>query len=291
MAALRRWRLWRRILDTPPTLTDSADGQSSVEIHILCSEHDYLCAIWALKSFYHYAGVAYPLAIHLQGWCPKRTVSKLRKHFPGARIILQSEADASVGDWLSKRGLLRLRALRAQVFIIQKLTDFLLACRAPRLFMLDSDVLFFAAPRHLVEAANAAPNAALFQHDLADNYDISACRAGARFGIRMARRINAGLAMVPCDAINLARCDELLSDEELARPTGLIEQTLWALLAGERIAVRHLPDSYLISLQPCPDVQGLIARHYAGPSRSFLNSEGLPALIAAGFLKALGNAH
>jgi len=32
----------------------------SVDTHILTYSRDYLSAIWALKSFYHYSGVSYP---------------------------------------------------------------------------------------------------------------------------------------------------------------------------------------------------------------------------------------
>jgi len=153
---------------------------------------------------------------------------------------------------------------------MQKLIDFLLTCHATRLLILDSDVLFFATPHHLLDAIHSAQDAALFQRDRADNYNISAEQALERFGIRLKPRINAGLALVPRDEVDLIRCEELASDDEVLQYNGLVEQTLWALLTSERIAVRHLPDTYLISLDPFSDVRGLIARHYAGASRRCL---------------------
>jgi hypothetical protein len=81
-----------------------------------------------------------------------------------------------------------------------------------------------------------------------------------------------------------------LSDDEVARPNTMVEQTLYALAFSERSEIEYLPDSYLVSLQPCADMRSLIARHYAGASRSLFTLEGLPALIAAGFLKRLNGA-
>jgi hypothetical protein len=283
--AIKRYALWSKILGTRPFPVEPIGSGSPVEVHLLCCEFDYLSAIWALKSFYHFARVRFPLAIHLQGRVPRRIIGRLRRHFPGARIITQPEADTLVNEWLISRRLERLRTLRRENFMMQKLVDFRLTCHATWLLILDSDVLFFATPRHLLDAVHCTRNAAFFQRDPVDNYNISAEQALERFGIRLKPRINAGLALVPRDEVDLVRCEELASDKDVVRHNGLVEQTLWALLASERIVVRHLPDSYLISLDPCRDVRDLIARHYAGPSRPLFTSEGVRALIDVGFLK------
>jgi hypothetical protein len=94
----------------------SLSSQAPVEVHPLCCEFDYLSALWALKSFYYFADAKFPLAIHLQGWCPRRIIWRLRRHFPGARIITQPEADTLVNDWLTSCRLERLRTLRRKNF-------------------------------------------------------------------------------------------------------------------------------------------------------------------------------
>jgi hypothetical protein len=98
----------------------------------------------------------------------------------------------------------------------------------------------------------------------------------------MATRINAGLAVVPRECVDLSRCDDYLKLEELATPSGLTEQTLYALSAGA--TTRHLPNSYTISLDAGVGFEGLVARHYAGSSRRLLTSEGIPYLVARGFV-------
>jgi hypothetical protein len=283
-AGFDRWRLWARILDSAPIPISPSHHEAPIEVHLLCSERDYLCAIWALKSFYHFSQAAYPLAIHLQGWCPNRIVMRLRAHFPGARIILQPEADRAVNGWLLAENFPRLHAMRKAQCLMQKLTDFVLLSTASRILLLDSDVFFFARPDKLLEVARS-PSAAIFQRDHDNGYNITIDHALRRFSIRLAPAMNSGIAVLPRDMIDLSRCEEFLADAAVARPSGLVEQTLYALSVCERTVPGHLPqEDYLISMKPRPKLEGLVARHYTWKSRSFLTSEGIPALISAGFL-------
>ena len=287
LAALRRRMLWARILATAPVRMEPSNDNAVAEVHLLCSRRDYLCAIWALKSFYCLSGITCPLAIHLQGQSPARMVARMRQHFPDARIVLQAEADAFVEPELARAGVDRLLALRRKTPFMLKLTDFVLMCRAPRLLLLDSDVLFFAHAPDLIDHARSSSTAALFQRDVADMYNITPEHAFERFGFHLAPRVNSGIALLPRDAINLARCEYYLSDDQVARPNTMVEQTLYALALGERSEIEFLPDSYLVSLRRCTDMGNLIARHYAGASRSLFTLEGLPALIEAGFFSKL----
>ncbi len=214
-------------------------------------------------------------------------IARLRQHFPDARLVLQAEADAFVEPELARAGFNRLLALRRKTPFMLKLTDFVLMCRAPRLLLLDSDVLFFAHARDLIERARTSSAAALFQRDVANMYNISPDRAFERFGFHLAPCVNSGIALVSRAAVNLARCDDYLSDDEVARPNTMVEQTLYALAFSERSEIEYLPNSYLVSLQPCTDMRKLIARHYAGASRALFTREGLPALIEAGLLEKL----
>lgn len=290
LTALRRRMLWARILDTAPMRMEPTDDNAVAEVHLLCSRRDYLCAIWALKSFYCLSGITCPLAIHVQGQSPDRMIARLRQHFPDARLVLQAEADAFVEPHLARAGLDRLLALRRKTPFMLKMTDFVLMCRAPRLLLLDSDVLFFARARDLIEHARSKSTAALFQRDVANMYNISPENAFERFGFHLAPCVNSGIALVSRAAVNLDRCEHYLSDDEVARPNTMVEQTLYALAFSERSEIEYLPDSYLVSLQPYKDMRSLIARHYAGASRSLFTSEGLPALIEAGFLEKLNGA-
>jgi len=277
--AWKRWRMWSRILDTAPVVTAPIGPQSRAEVHLLCSYRDYLCGIWALKSFYHFAGVSYPLVIHIQGGIADRALSRLRRHFPNARLVRQAEADGIVEEYLSSRGLTRLLNARRTSPFMMKLTDFPILSESEYMLTLDSDVLFFSRPSELLSWPGSATAQALFQRDVASAYNISEAEAEANFGIRMAKAVNTGIALLLRRNLDLSRCEQFLAHPEVAKPTGFIEQTLHSLCASEVGEVAYLPESYLVCLEPVAGVDGLVARHYAGTSRRLLTAEGMPALL------------
>jgi hypothetical protein len=284
--ANRRWRLWSRILSTTPIITDPVGHGTPIEVHVLCYDRDYLCALWALKSFYHFARVTYPLVIHVQGEVPRRVTARLHRHFPAARVILQSEADGIMEPWLRTRGLVRVLAARQRIPFMLKLTDFPVLSESGHLLSLDSDVVFFRFPEELLAAAHSLSSVTLFQRDPVSTYNISEERALSDLGIQLAQKVNTGIMVSPRDSLNLFRCEQYLGHPDVARPSGWIEQTLHALSASEHGRVAYLPDSYLISLDADVNLESLVARHYAGPSRPLL-TEGMQELVRRGFLDRL----
>lgn len=284
-AAWSRWRLWSRILATKPVVTRLCAEGEPVEVHLLCCEGDYLTALWALKTFYNFSGEAFPLAIHFQGPMTRRIERNVSDHFPRARLISQTEADEWVEAELRAAGLKRLISARRRSPFMLKLTDLQMLCRARRTLMIDSDILFFSRPSSVLDAAESCAPQSMFMRDPADNYNISRERAREVLRIDLAPRVNTGLVIVDRNIIDFNRCDYFLSDEEIARPTGFIEQTLYALVASERGQVGYLPASYLVSLAPRVCIESLVARHYAGPTRALLTSEGMPRLLQTGWLE------
>src|SRR6266850_138676 len=286
--ASRRIRLWSRILDTAPVITEAvADGQA-VDTHILTYSRDYLSAIWALKSFYHYSGVSYPLIIHLQGTVTQRMIARLREHFPTATLITQPEADLNAEHWLMQHGYLRLLAARRQSTMMMKLIDFVITGRATHLLAIDSDVIFFRRPEELLVATDEPLGADLFMHDAESSYNLSETQALNDLGINLAPRVNCGVMLFPRENQRLARCEAYLTHPAVARPSGLMEQTMHALYASESERVSYLADSYYVSpAQTSADLDHLVCRHYAGPSRRLLTDEGIPRLIQNGFLNEM----
>ena len=284
-----RIRLWSAILDTTAVRTDPVQRPAAVELHILTYHRDYLSAMWALKSFYHYASVSYPLTIHLQGRDNQRMIARLRAHFPQARLITQNEADLQAEQWLLERGYARLLAARRANIMMMKLIDFIVMCQAAHLLAIDSDVVFFRRPDELLVATRDQLGFDLFMHDAASSYNISESQARRDLNIDLAPRVNCGVMLLPRDEKRLARCEEYLAHAEVARPGGLIEQTMHALYASEANRVSFLPDTYYVSPgSTAMDPAKLVCRHYAGPSRRLLTDEGMPRLIEMGFLDRLG---
>lgn len=285
-AAFRRWQLWSRILETPPVYTDPIERGCDLAVHIMCYQADYLCAIWALKSFYYHSQKTYPLVIHVQGESRPILKDRLRKHFPNARFIFQPEADQVVKSFLGERNCHKLLTFRRALPTVQKLTDFLIMAKSRRIIIIDADVLFFRCPDELLES-DGSDEVFLAQRDFMSAYTIPPSRGMAEFGIDLQPEINVGIMRLPLDMIDLVRCEQYLAHPEFAQLEGHTEQTLWALEASRRKAVAYLPPSFDISEDGHPDYATLKARHFSGLSRPLLTHEGIPYLLQRGFLEAL----
>lgn len=273
--ALRRWRLWRRVLASAPIHAD-APGHGGVEIHLLCHRGDHLCAIWALKTLYLTSGARWPAVVHLQDGATRAMIRRFRRHLPDARLIRQHEADGPVFDALQGKYPRLLEARRQSPFMM-KLIDPMIFAGAERIVILDSDVLFFREPSELRTHIEQAPEDMwLFQRDPVSTYNITESAAASELGIRMPERVNSGIAVVPRALVDFDLCERLLAHPDVSRPTGWIEQTLFALCAGVRGRVQYLSPSYAISLERGLDYATFTARHYAGPSRPLLTEEGMP---------------
>lgn len=281
--AFLRWRQWSGVLNTAPVRTD-VPGSGPLEVHLLCHGGDYLCAIWALKSLCLTSGVRWPVVIHLQGRTTSTMRRRLRRHLPDARLVEQGEADAVVGQALA-HGSPRLLEARRQSPFMMKLVDPVLLTRADRIVVLDSDVLFFRDPRELRAHAEAESTASwVFQRDPISTYNVTEAEARSAFGIAMPDRVNSGIAVIPRRLVDLRLCERFLEHPDVRRPSGWIEQTLFALCAGARGNVEFLSSSYVISLERGLDYDALTARHFAGPSRPLLTEEGMPYASLQGCL-------
>jgi hypothetical protein len=284
--AARRRALWSKILWTRPFPVMPHNPNDAVEVHLLCCRYDYLIAIWALKSFYHFASATFPLIIHLQGYFSSVAIKRLAHHFPGAKVITQRQSDQIVERLLLERRLYRLASTRRASGIMMKFTDLLLLARAPLLLILDSDLLFFRRPVSLLDEIQSERPRALFMRDYISAY---ALKRDARevFGFDIAERINTGITLIEPASVSLDRCEEYLRHDEMILDSGHIEQTLYALAASEIGQVGYLPEQYLVSPFRTGISESLVARHYSGPSRPLLTSEGMSALIAKGWLRAI----
>lgn len=287
-------RLLSRILETPPiateALTQGAAPSHPIGIHVLGHDAHRLLALWALKSFYHFAGIGFPLTVHLQGHYTGRLSEVLGQHFPQARLVTQDEADAVVEPWLETRGLDRLLAMRREFFLMMKLIDLRLFARTPFVVSFDTDVLFFRQPQELLALNGDGQDApGLFMRDCCPSYCISLERAKADLEIDLAPFANAGLMRLATDNIDLEACDRYLAHPDLARPHWHLEQTLHALYASAQGRVQLLPDGYLLAEEPHLHPERLIARHYTSPIRPLLVGEGVTYLLNTGFLPALAD--
>ena len=165
-----------------------------------------------------------------------------------------------------------------------KLTDFPMLAEGAVVLGFDSDVLFFAEPREILDQCARPTPGYLFQRDMESTYNISAEDALREFGVHLAARVNTGFLIYPRDLPDMAAFERYLEHPGVARNNGFIEQTLYALHASEIASVSYLPEEYLIDARPGLPFDELTARHYAGPTRPLLTSEGMPQVLRSGLL-------
>lgn len=267
----------RRILATPP-VTDTGDHHC--EIHALTSTTDWLNLMWALKSFYHYAGRRYALCIHDDGTLTGEELALLQQHFPQGRLIPRERADADVANWLADFP--RCREFRRSNHLAPKVLDFARYLESDRLLLLDSDVLFFGPPTELRRRIDA-PDYRLncVNRDVDSAYTVDAALVRERLGLELSPRFNSGLGLIHRDSLRRDWLEEFLALPGILSHSWRVEQTLFALCSS-RFGVELLPSEYDVHLESGP--ASIPCRHYVGEIRHLLYREGIRRLVRSGFL-------
>jgi hypothetical protein len=280
-AALARWRVQRRILFTPPVRTAPT---GPTEVRVMTYRRDWVNQLWALKTFYHFAGVDWPLVIHDGGLTPRQAVA-LRRHFPDAGFVSRPDARVRVDRALAGRSLPRCAALsRDNVFGI-KLIDYYVLTAADRVLHIDADVLFFRPPAELT-APPVGRRLNRFNRDRGYWYTLPPEELAARTGVPPAAEVNAGLGLVWRESVDLAFVEHCLGESGVGGDNGwLTEQTIHALLAA-RYGVELLPPAYHCGAGGPPAAEAT-AKHYPAAVRRLMYTDGMAHLTRTGFLTAL----
>jgi len=279
-AAWVRQQFQKQILSTLPLQTATT---GPVEVRVLTWRRDWVNMVWALKSFYHFAQVDYPLHIHDGGLLPWQC-EELLKHFPNARIITRAEADQRYPKELTQRGWHRSAEYRQKNVSTRKLFDYVLDSQAESFVTIDSDIVFFQRPDLLLPNGPVTTNR--YNRDDGYWYSLSLDELEKAFGIRPPDGINSGLAIIHRESLDLAKVEEFLGYPPLFADPWVTEQTLHAL-CSTLFGVDLLPDTYRVG-GPIGITPDLICKHYPGTHRPLLYSEGMGHLIKTGFLQKLG---
>ena len=259
-----RWR----VLKTPPVhgLTDG-----SCEIHVLTCERDWLDLIWCLKSFFSVCEVRFRLCIHDDGSVRPEELSALGSHFPDARVIRRSEADETVGRMLRDHP--RCNALRGSNKLALKVFDFLAYLESDRLFLLDSDILFFRRPNVLLQRLTDRAYALnSLNRDWAMGYSVEPETMRGSLDFPFQSHINSGLGLIHKASYDLGDFERWLEIPGILSHPHRIEQTLVAL-ASSKFGHEFLPEEYDVRLKQTKP--GEIVKHYTGPIRHLMYGEGL----------------
>jgi hypothetical protein len=280
LQAWRRSSIQKLILKTSPIRTANI---GSIEVRVLTWRRDWLNVIWALKSFYHFAEVDYPLFIH-DGGLKSVQVQQLKYHFPDATIITAEDADKSVLAELKSHNLTYCWDYRQQNIATRKLFDFYLLSNADFVITIDSDIVFFKKPQELVCSPNEIKKNK-YNKDMMYYYSMELDEIELAFGIRPISLINSGLSLVKRDSINFEQINEWLKHPKLFANKWVTEQTLHAL-CSTIYGVELLPDKYCVSTNP--ELKGdFVCKHYPGFFKTLLYEEGMTYLRKNKFIESL----
>jgi hypothetical protein len=265
--------LARRILKSAP---QPVPIDAEFEIHVLACSKDFLCLLWAVRSFYFFSGPIVSLTIHDDGSLQAWHFQILGRLFPGSRVIPKSQSDDEATRFLASFPKCQLS--RNQSVYMIKVFDFPFYSRGKRIILLDSDVLFFEKPVDLLSSGQES----LFNSDIWTNYLFSTKDISSRFGITIPEKINIGLGVMSKECFDLALTEKMLEDPGLGSAPFFIDQTVIAMLAA-RNKIRLLGPEYQMSLSR--GLANTVSKHYTRLIRHLLFLEGLPRLTRAGILE------
>ncbi|HIK06685.1 MAG TPA: hypothetical protein IGS40_18545 [Trichormus sp. M33_DOE_039] len=270
----------KQILDSKP-ITTTYDN--TCEIHVLTSANDWLNLVWALKSFYYCSQRDYALCIHDDGTLTEEQLKTLEYHFPNARIISRKEADAKVLALLEAYP--RCLDFRKTNHLSPKVFDFAAYLQSDRMLLLDSDILFFAAPTELLNRIeNPDYQLNTLNSDVASAYTVEPEEVKTHLGFELAERVNSGLGLIHKQSLSFDWIEEFLALPNIIGHFWRIEQTIYALCSS-RFGVELLPPAYDVHLEG--SINGSPCRHYVGKIRHLMYSEGIRHLVQNKFLKEL----
>lgn len=283
----KRCTIWPKILKTAPLRTAPIKPGGAVECHVMCHNGDWLLAVWMLKSLLIHFPEKPQVIIHIENALRPSSLAKLTHHFPDARIIQPEEGRVAVAKMLLEQNLTHCLHWWHTSRIMYKMFSVQAQAGDGNLIGLDPDILFFKAPPELLAVQGSPVNGFTFQRDQLHGYTLTCDEAKSALDISLEPNINSGIILRTKAALDLRLVENLLTSPVVAKPSGHLEQTLYALCASKAKAVRFLPKEYALSMGDRFDCETLICRHYAGASKRFIADEGMQWLIQHGLFDQL----
>lgn len=126
------------------------EGNDNFEIHSLCQKSDIWILACSLYSFLHFSGLnPSAIIIHDDGSLDDNDKRVLVSKFSNLQVISRETADEKIVNLLESE--------RAKLYrknghpLILKLVDIFILSSAPKVMILDSDVLFFKQPGEIIQ--------------------------------------------------------------------------------------------------------------------------------------------
>jgi hypothetical protein len=228
----------------------------------------HLSALAAYTLQQHSGGAVQPV-FHSDGRLDEPTIAHLRRLFPAARFVTDSDQRALLDRHLPAHRFPTLRGLWPRFVLLRKLVSVHAGREGWNLF-LDSDTVFVHRPDFLL-AWLARPDAPVCMQDMADAYGYDRALLDRLAGHPLPPKVNTGLIGLHSPSLDWPRLE--LYARELLASKGIdhfLEQAMTAMLLAGRPFHYAPPADYFIPT----DVASVHARtgcfhHYAGPARKW----------------------
>jgi len=172
------------IFDTPLSLQDYEDMNTIVELRTITYKKTLLFTICMIKSFYKASKISARCYIHIDNKLPWLDRALLRYHLPFAKLVEYINNPITNNSDINNF---------QHSFQGQKLMTCFNDCKASKLLLIDSDILFFERPSALLDWAKQG-KACLFMEDTGSYVMLSRGEFNHYFGIdRVKVNINTGI--------------------------------------------------------------------------------------------------
>lgn len=178
---LYRYKIYR----TPPM---ECDKNGRFEVHILTCRNDLVDTLWCIKTFLYFSKSSPNVVVHDDGSLTSSDFTLLRNHLVNVKIVSRSEGDKLAREGLSKFHFCSKYRFEHFYFHAIKLFDPILFAGSNPVLILDSDILFFGAPKILMD--HILHGQSCYLSDYRNSYSFSPSEIFARFGIIAYRSIS-----------------------------------------------------------------------------------------------------
>lgn len=253
------------------------EGDDGFEIHILCQKSDIWMMAWSLYSFLYFSGLK-PSAIivHDDGSLGAADKSILTSKFGKLQVIPRKTADEKVAGLLENE---KARHYRKHGHpLILKLTDVFILSSAPKVMILDSDVLFFNRPEEIIKFVKGESGLDALISGLPESFDKFRILVNNEYlkshGLidKKIEYMNSGIILYNRSSLPIDMLYEYFDNCLRGYGDYFVEMTGWNCLIGQLKYDFLPPDKYIIKGK-ISDMT--TAKHYTSGRRQELYAHGI----------------
>jgi hypothetical protein len=243
--------------------TDSSD---LLEVHMYCGSSQLDRGVWASWSLLRFFE-NYRLYVHSDGTLNEIHGAFWRRYIPHLHLVGVEEANQRINDYFSENNPL-LRKWSQEYWCSAQVVDAHLFGKAPKILIMDSDVLCFSDPKELRSELKNPGSDCRWNEEAGDSVYSAKPETLERItGKKIPRRLNAGFLLT-------RRFDSSIYDtledylQRIHQSNGIdvnhhqSAQAYYAMCAAEYDDIGPFSTSYRISLGKT--LRGSVIRHYVG---------------------------